>query len=78
LNIYLTDVVPAHARPDETKQRILTVGEWWQSFTLADVNGKRCREYAAWRTGQTRRSAKPEKTGRPIRPITEAMARREL
>jgi hypothetical protein len=31
-----------------------------------------------WRTAQQRRSAKPGKTGRPARPITKAMARREL
>jgi integrase len=56
----------------------LTLGEFWQSYTLADVTGKRCREYVTWRTKQQRRSAKPEKTGRPARPITESVARREL
>lgn len=78
LNIYLADVVPGHARPEETKQRILTLGDWWQSYTLADVNGQRCREYTQWRTRQKRKSAKPEVTGRPAQPITQAMARREL
>jgi hypothetical protein len=78
LNIYLADVVPDQARPEEAKQRILTLAEFWTPHTLADVNGKRCREYVTWRTKQQRRSSKPEQTGRPARPITEAMARREL
>src|SRR5258708_4417258 len=78
LNICLADVAPGHERPDETRQRILDLAAFWHPYTLADVNGPRCREYVAQRTKQTRRSAKPEKTGRPARPITESMARREL
>jgi integrase len=78
LNIYLADKGPKHARPDETKQRVLTLANFWQTYSLADVNGQRCREYVAWRTKQARKSSKPEKTMRPARPITEAAARREL
>jgi integrase len=78
LNIYLADKAPRHARPEETKQRILTLADFWQPYTLADVNGKRCREYVRWRTKHQRKSSKPEKTGHPARPITEAAARREL
>src|ERR1700730_18071528 len=78
LNIYLADKASGHARPEETKQRILTLADFWQPYTLADVNGKLCRDYVAWRTKQQRRSSKPEQTNVPARPITEAMARREL
>src|SRR5258708_36288226 len=63
LNIYLADKAPQHARPEETKQRILTLADFWQPYTLADVNGKLCRDYVAWRTRQQRRSNRPEKTG---------------
>ena len=39
LNIYLADKAGKHARPDETKQRLLTLADFWQPFMLADVNG---------------------------------------
>lgn len=67
-----------HARPEETKQRILTLADFWQPYTLADVNGRRCREYVAWRVGRPWKSAKPEQTGNAARLVTEATARREL
>jgi integrase len=75
LNIYLSDVVAKHARPEETKQRILTLADFWEPFALADVNGNRCRDYVAWRTKQTIKSFKSENKARPV---TEATARREL
>jgi integrase len=78
LNIYLADIAPKHVRPDETRQRILTLADFWQPYTLADVNGQRCREYVAWRTRQTWKSCKPNKTGSPARKVTKAAARREL
>jgi integrase len=78
LNIYLADTAGKHARPQETKQRVLTLADFWQPHTLADVNGNRCREYVAWRVGQPWKSAKPEQTGHPPRLVTEAAARREL
>jgi len=78
LNIYLADVAKNHAKPEETKQRILTLANFWQPYTLSDVNGTRCREYVAWRVGQPWKSSKPERTGRPARLVTEAAARREL
>src|ERR1700730_1133076 len=45
---------------------------------LADVNGKTCREYVAWRVGQPWKSANPGQTGNTPRLVTEAAARREL
>jgi integrase len=78
LNIYLADKARGHARPGETKQRVLTLADFWQPYMLADVNGQRCREYVAWRIKQTIKSFRPEKTGRAVRRVTEATARREL
>jgi integrase len=85
LNIYLTDKAKEYARQEtkqrilnETKQRILTLADFWQPYTLADVNGNRCRDYVAWRVGQPWKSSKPERTGRPARLVTEVTARREL
>ncbi len=78
LNIYLADKAGKHARPDETKQRLLTLADFWQPFMLADVNGPRCREYVTWRVGQPWKSSSPEHTGRPPRLVTVAAARREL
>lgn len=78
LNIYLADVAKAHARPEETKQRILTLADFWQHCTLADVTGQRCRDYVEWRTCQIVRSCKPNRTKRPARLVSKAAARREL
>ncbi len=78
LNIYLADVATNHAKPEETRQRILTLANFWQPYALSDVNGTRCREYVAWRVGQPWKSSKPERTGRPARLVTKAAARREL
>jgi integrase len=75
LNIYLQDIAPKHARPDETKQRVLKLGEFWEPYRLADVSGDRCREYVKWRTRQRRKSA----TQNPAAPmVSDAAARREL
>jgi len=90
LTLYQDEITQGHARPEETCQRIDSLSDFWDfhrddngtktatPLYLSDINGKRCRDYVKWRTAQQRRSAKPEKTGRPARPITEAMARREL
>ena len=45
LNIYLSDRAKDIARPEETRQRILTLADFWQQYALADVTGKRCRDY---------------------------------
>jgi len=78
LQIYLEDVAHAHAREDETKQRVLTLDEWWVDRTLADVTGKTCRAYVKHRTAQAWKSSRPQSTGRPARMVTAAAARREL
>ena len=74
LNIHLGDNAKEHARPEETKQRVLTLADFWQPFMLGDVNGRRCREYVAWRTQQPVRSFKRNAP----RFVSESAARREL
>ena len=78
LAIYLTDLASRHAREAETKQRVLTLDAWWADKTLAEVNGANCRAYVGYRTRQTWKAAKPEKTGTAPRMVTAAAARREL
>ena len=78
LNIYLTDKATKHSDPSITKARVMTLAAWWGDKTLADVSGTTCREYAAYRTAQPRRAAKPDVTGNPARMVTAAGARREL
>ena len=78
LNIYLQDKAAEIANPRRTAQRIGILLDWWGERTLADVNGKSCRDYAKSRIGQQWRSAKPEKTGKAPRLVTAAGARREL
>lgn len=74
LKIYNDDVVDAHARPDETGQRLLKLGEFFETDTLADVTGARCREYVKWRTKQLIKSFTKNKP----RFASTAAARREL
>jgi integrase len=78
LNLYMAEVASKHSRPDETKQRILTLADFWQPYMLTDINGQLCRDYVRWRVGQQWKSSKPEITNRPARTVTEATARREL
>jgi len=78
LNIYLSDVATKHARPEETKQRTLTLADYAQGAALADINGQWCRDFVKWRVGQPWRSARPDRTNRPAPLVTEAAARREL
>jgi integrase len=78
LNLYLSEVAAQHARPEETKQRILTLADFWQPYMLTDIDGKLCREYVKSRVGQPWKSSKPEITNRPARTVTDATARREL
>ncbi len=78
LKLYQDEVVPSHARPQKTDERLLQLAEWWRDKTLAEVTGKTCRAYVAWRVGQPWKSARPESTGNPARLVTAAGARREL
>jgi integrase len=78
LNIYLADEASRHARPKETKQRVLTLADFWQPYTLAEVNGQRCRDYVAWRTKQKIKCFRSAQTSHAARLVSEAAARREL
>jgi integrase len=78
LNIYLADKAPSQARPEETTQRVMTLARFWAPYRLSEVTGQRCREYVASRVGQPWKSARPDRTGRTPRLVTEAAARREL
>ncbi|MBZ8133266.1 site-specific integrase [Afifella sp. IM 167] len=49
LNLYLLDVVPAQARPDEAAGRIARLGTFFDGMHLSDLNGALCRAYAAGR-----------------------------
>lgn len=77
LNIYLTDIAPQTARIDEVRQRILKLSEWWGLKTLADVNGRACRDYVAWRITQPVKAARP-RDGQSPKLVGTASARREL
>jgi integrase len=78
LAIYLADSVPTQARPEKCGQRLIQLGEWWSGKTLADVTGKTCREYAAWRKSQDWKNSKPEVTGNKAKKVTDGGVRREL
>jgi integrase len=49
LNLYARDIAPTHARPHETAARLATLDEYFKDATLADINGRACRDYAALR-----------------------------
>lgn len=46
LAVYLTDVVPGHARPDESRRRIGRIAEFFGDKLLSEINGQVCRAYA--------------------------------
>lgn len=50
LTIYLTDIVPRHSRPKETKGRIKALDRYFGDKMLSDVTGEACRKYAAQRS----------------------------
>lgn len=49
LNLYATDKVPKHARPDETAMRIDALSRYFGEKTLSEINGKTCRAYVTYR-----------------------------
>jgi integrase len=53
--IYLEEIAPHRKRPGETARRLLAVAEWFGAKTLAAVNGKSCRDYAATRPASAAR-----------------------
>jgi hypothetical protein len=50
LTIYLTDIVPHHSRPKETKRRIKALDDFFGNKMLSYVTGETCRIYAAQRS----------------------------
>jgi integrase len=46
LSVYLDDVVPNHARPDESQRRIARIAGFFGDKLLSDINGQLCRAYA--------------------------------
>jgi len=50
LTLYLTDVVPGHSRPNETKGRIMALDRFFGDRMLSYVTGETCRAYAAQRS----------------------------
>ncbi|WP_376705541.1 site-specific integrase [Mesorhizobium sp. ISC25] len=47
INIYLREVAPKHAAPEETAARLDKILDFFGEKTLAAINGKLCRDYAA-------------------------------
>jgi integrase len=78
LRIWGEEVVPDHAKPAKTDQRILQLSEWWGEKMLAEVNGKACRDYLKWRITQDIKACKPDNTGNAPKKVTPAAVRREL
>jgi integrase len=50
LTFYVTDIVPKHARPNETKARIKELDKFFGDRMLSYVTGDTCRTYAAQRS----------------------------
>jgi integrase len=50
LTLYLTDVVPKHARPEETKGRIRELDRFFGDRMLSYITGETCRAYVAQRS----------------------------
>jgi hypothetical protein len=46
ITLYAQDVVPQHARPDYAANRFYRLIDFFGSKSLADINGRLCRDYA--------------------------------
>jgi integrase len=46
INVYLQDVVPNHAKPEETAARLVTILNFFGDKALSAINGELCRAYA--------------------------------
>jgi integrase len=46
LSVYLADIVPKHARPDESRRRIKRIATFFGDKLLSEINGQLCRAYA--------------------------------
>src|SRR5690606_630469 len=75
VTIYLRDRVPEQKRPEKAAQRLEQVLGFWGEKVLADINGRSCRDYVAWRQTHAWKSATKAKSPRMV---TAAGARREL
>ncbi|TIX38190.1 MAG: site-specific integrase, partial [Mesorhizobium sp.] len=47
INIYLREIAPKHAAPEETAARLDKILDFFGEKTLAAINGKLCRDYTA-------------------------------
>jgi integrase len=74
LALYAREKAPTLADPKSIKGWIQNLATWWGDKTVADVKGKTCREYVAWRTSQRIASGK----GLSLRMVSHQTARREL
>ena len=61
VNVYLTDVVPKHAKPKEAAARLVSILKFFGETTLGDINGKLCRDYL---NPEINTAAPPEAAGR--------------
>src|SRR5262249_41017396 len=50
LTLYLTDIVPNHARPEETRGRIKELDKFFGDRLLSYVSGETCRAYVTQRS----------------------------
>jgi len=46
VNVYLSDIVPTHAKPKETAARLIRVLTFFGERRLGEINGKLCRDFA--------------------------------
>lgn len=60
VNVYLREHAPHVANPSFIAATAEPIIVWWADKTLADIRGKSCRDYVAWRTGQVIKRRKIE------------------
>lgn len=74
LALYVRERAPKLADPASVKGWVQNLAAWWGDKTVADVKGKACRDYVAWRTAQRIASG----NGTSQRMVSDQTARREL
>ena len=79
--IYLREHAPTTRSLGPILRCASPIIEWWEGKTLADVKGRTCRDYWAWRTSQTvhqQEIKRTLKTPRIVKFVTKSTARSEL
>lgn len=66
LQVYMTNVIPGMASPKAAGGRMERLLEFFGAYTLNDITGQLCRDYAKWREGKGRNAGEGGRIGNGV------------